>query len=109
MVPSNSWTAAITHKPSTGDYYLCMTSTSLNSSTGNNFLDLYLMESDNYSRRIEYSQLTNIQEMPLLQHGYTHIANLSEGTADKSISLILKKVVDRLNAESYNFHQVSIL
>ena len=86
-----------------------MTSTSLNSSTGNNFLDLYLMESDNYSRRIEYSQLTNIQEMPLIQHGYTLIADLPEPATDEGTSLvvILKKIVGELNAESYDFHQVT--
>ena len=47
------------------------------------------MEFDNYLRRIEYSQLTNIQEMPLLRHGYTHIANLPETTTDKGTSLVV--------------------
>ena len=68
------------------------------------------MESDNYSRRIEYSQLTNIQEMPLLQHGYTHIADLPEPITDKKNSsiVILKQIMNGQNAELYDFCQVIV-
>ena len=53
--------------------------------TGNKSLDSFIMESwdnmkdvyDAYIQWIEYSLLTNIQEMKSLRHGCTHIADLT--------------------------------
>src|SRR6185369_3562369 len=77
--------------------------------TGNRSLDSFIMESwgnmknshDAYIQWIEYSLLTNIQEMTSLRHGCTHIANL---TMNGSTRVILKMIVDN---ESFDFHQVN--
>ena len=58
-------------------------------------------EYDAYIQWIEYSLLTNIQEMTSLRHGCTHIADL---TMNGSTRVTLKMIVD--NA-SFDFHQVN--
>src|SRR6185369_9546822 len=76
---------------------------------GNKSLDSFIMESwgnvknayDAYIQWIEYSLLTNIQEMTSLCHGYTHIADL---TMNGSTRVTLKKIADN---ESFDFHQVN--
>ena len=55
-------------------------------------------EDDAYIQWIEYSLLTNIQEMTSLRHGCTHIADL---TMNGSTRVTLKKI------ESFDFHQVN--
>ena len=77
--------------------------------TGNKSLDSLIMESwgnmknedDAYIQWIEYSLLTNIQEMTSLRHGCTHIADL---TMNGSTRVTLKMIVDN---ESFDFHQVN--
>ena len=72
--------------------------------TGNKSLDSLIMESwsnvinryDVYIQWIEYSLLTNVQEMTSLRHGCTHIA---EWTTNELTRVTLKKIVD--------FHQVN--
>ena len=56
---------------------------------------------DAYIQWIEYSLLTNIQEMTSLRHGCTHIADL---TMNGSTRVTLKMIVDN---ESFDFHQVN--
>ena len=75
--------------------------------TGNKPLDLFIMESwkntsnenDAYMKWIEYSHLTNVQEMTSLRHGCTHIA---DWTADELTRVSLKKIVND------DFHQASV-
>ena len=77
--------------------------------TGNKSLDSFIMESwgnmkdeyDAYIQWIEYSLLTNIQEMTSLRHGCTHIADL---TMNGSTRVTLKMIVDN---ESFDFYQVN--
>src|SRR5438128_257147 len=115
MTSSDIWIHGITQDSSTGDYYLCKATKQLHCSTGNYFLDLFLIELQNDTIQwIEFSQLTNMQEMPSLQHEYTHIAKWLESTTYKrSISdkgqlriVMLKKMLDGQNAQTYDFYQV---
>ena len=85
--------------------------------TGNKSLDLFLMESwsncnikeayDAYIELIEYSLLTNIQEMTTLCHGCTHIADWLEPITNNWIRVALKKIVDGQDAQLFDFYQVS--
>ena len=73
--------------------------------TGNKSLDSFIMESwnnvknenDAYIQWIEYSLLTDVQEMTRLRHGCTHIADL---TMNGSIRVTLRKIID-------DFYQVN--
>ena len=87
--------------------------------TGNKSLDLFIMKSwsntmnvfDSYIQWIKHSQLTDIQEAPLLlRHDCTHTANLlvSRENENKVIKVTLKKLVDGQDSQSYDFNQVSI-
>ena len=67
-----------------------------------NTMDVY----DRYIHWIEYSRLSNMQEMTSLHHGCTHIAEL---TMDGSTRVILKMIVDGQNAQSFDFSQVNLL
>ena len=111
MTSSDIWIHGITQDSSTGDYYLCKATKQLHCSTGNYFLDLFLIELQNDTIQwIEFSQLTNMQEMPSLQHGCTHIAEwLTLTMESKLITVMLKKIVDGQNAQSYDFHQVNFV
>ena len=79
---------------------------------GNKSLDSFIMESwgnmkdeyDAYIQWIEYSLLTNIQEMTSLRHECTHIADL---TMNGSTRVTLKMIVDEQNDQSFDFHQVN--
>ena len=54
-----------------------------------------------YIQWMEYSRLTNVQEMASLHHGCTHAANLLEPTAaseEDVIRVTLKKIFDGQNA-----------
>ena len=61
-------------------------------------------EYDAYIEWIEYSRLSNMQEMTSLRHGCTHIADL---TMDGSTRVTLKMIVDGQNAQSFDFYQVN--
>ena len=61
---------------------------------------------DVYLQWIEYTLLTNVQEMASLRHGCTHIADWSETTANTSTKVKLKRIVDGQNAQSFDFHKV---
>ena len=115
--PSNIWMVGITQDSTTGDYYLCKTSRGYCRTTDNKYLDLFLMESqnnrnkgnDSYVQWIDFSQVTNMQEMPSPQHGCTHLTNLRHwSNSNMSRIVILKKIVDGQNAQSYDFYQVII-
>ena len=78
--------------------------------TGNRSLDLFIIESwsntqnvyDAYIQWIEYSLLTNVQEMTSLRHGSTHIAEWLEPNGLTCVTL--KKIVDD---QLFDFHQVN--
>lgn len=81
--------------------------------TGNKSLDSFIMESwnnmknkyDAYIQWIEYSLLTNIQEMTSLRYGCTHIAEwLDPMILNESIQVTLKQIDD---AQSLDFHKVN--
>ena len=82
--------------------------------TGNKSLDLFIMESrdnvknvyDTYIRWIEYSLLMNMQEMSTLHHGCTFIANLLDPQTNGLTKVTLKKIVDRQDAQLFDFYQV---
>ena len=59
---------------------------------------------DAHIQWIEYSLLTNIQEMTSLRHGCTHIAEWLEPNATR---VTLKKIVDEQNDQLFDFHQVN--
>jgi len=64
-----------------------------------------------YIRWIEFSRLTNMQQTPGLDYRCTHTADWSESveTEDSLIKVMLKKIVDAQNAQSYDFYKVIIL
>ena len=82
--------------------------------TGNKSLDSFIMESwsnmknnyDAYIQWIDYSLLTDVQEMTSLRHGCTHIAEWLEPTANILTSVTLKRIID---AQSFvfDFYQVN--
>jgi len=70
------------------------------SNTGNKY--------DAYIQWIEYSLLTNVQEMTLLRHGCTHIAEWLESTNEFKLTRVaLKQIVDGQNDQSFDFNQVN--
>jgi len=85
--------------------YWCKAPRPLDWTTGNKSLDLFIMESwkntkseyDAYIQWIEYSLLTNVQEMTPLRHGCTLIADWLEPTASAWTRVTLKKIVDDQN------------
>ena len=92
--------------------YECKAPIPLDWTTGNKSLDSFIMESwsnmnneyDAYIQWIEYSLLTNIQEMTSLRHGCTHIADWLEPTINESTRVIFKPIVD---AQSFDFYRVN--
>jgi len=63
---------------------------------------------DTYIQWIEYSLLTDVQQqMTSLRHGCTHIADWLEPTTYEWMQVILKKIVDRQDAQLFDFHQVN--
>ena len=91
--------------------YRCKAPRPLDWTTGNKSLDSFIMESwsnmknehDTYIQWIEYSLLTNIQEVTSLHHGCTHIA---EWTTNELTRVTLKKIVDG-DDQLFDFHQVN--
>ena len=61
-------------------------------------------EYDAYIQWIEYSLLMNVRKMTSLRHGCTHIAYL---TMNELTRVTLKKIVDKQNDQSFDFHQVN--
>ena len=59
---------------------------------------------DAYIQWIEYSLLTNIQEMTSLRHGCTHIA---DWRTNELTRVTLKKIVDEQNDQLFDFNQVN--
>src|SRR6185369_8933897 len=94
--------------------YECKSPTPLDWTTGNKSLDSFIMESwsntknvyDAYIQWIEYSLLTNVQEMTLCRRECTHMADCLELTADKSTRVTLKRIVDGQKAQLFDFYQV---
>ena len=84
--------------------YKCKAPRHLDWTTGNKSLDSFIIESwsntknvyDAYIQWIEYSLLTNAQEMTSLRHGCTHIAVWT------TTRVTLKKIVND------DFHQVKL-
>src|SRR5204863_4743613 len=82
--------------------YQCKAPRPLDWTTGNKSLDSFIIESwknvknryDAYIQWIEYSLLTNIQDMTSLRHGCTCVADL---TINELTHVMLKKVVDEQN------------
>ena len=67
-----------------------------------------LYKHDSYLQWIKFSQLVNMQETPSLSHGCTHTADWIEPTISENITtrVIIKKIVDGLDVESFDFYQV---
>src|SRR6185312_17124520 len=88
--------------------YECKAPRPLDWTTGNKSLDSFIMASwkntkskyDAYIQWIEYSLLSNVQEMALLRRECTHIADWLEPKMNESMRVILKKIVDEQNAQS---------
>ena len=59
---------------------------------------------DAYIQWIEYSLLTNVQDMTSLRHGFTRVADL---TMNELTRVTLKKVVDEQNDQLFDFNQVN--
>ena len=59
---------------------------------------------DAYIQWIEYSLLTNIQQMTLLRHGCTLIA---DWRTNELTCVTLKKIVDKQNDQLFDFHQLN--
>jgi len=64
-------------------------------------------ENDAYIQWIEYSSLTNVQEMASLRHGCTHVADWLEQTANEPTRVTLKWIADGWNAQAFDFYQVN--
>jgi len=70
-----------------------------------------LQPHDGYLQWIHFYQLTYMHEMPLLEYECSHVANWPKPIADGSqlIQVLLKKVVNGQDAQSYDFNQVKYL
>ena len=85
--------------------------------TGNKLLDSFIMESwkntsnkdDAYIQWIEYSLLTNIQEMASSRHGCTlyKCTHIADWRTNELTCVTLKKIVDEQNDQLFDFHQVN--
>src|SRR6185437_11634693 len=92
--------------------YHCKAPRPVDWTTGNKFLDSFIMESwnntrneyDAYIQWIEYSLLMNVREMASLRHGCTHIA---EWTTNELTLVSLKKIVGERDDQLFDFHQVN--
>ena len=98
--------------------YRCKAPRPVDWTTGNKSLDSFIMESwsnvknedDAYIQWIEYSLLTNIQEMTSLSHECTHMAEWLESITSKrkmTTRVTLKKIVDERDDQSFDFYQVN--
>ena len=64
-------------------------------------------EYDAYIQWIEYSLLTNVQEMTSLRHGCTHIAEYLEPTTNELTCVTLKNIVGEGDGQLLDFYQVN--
>jgi len=64
---------------------------------------------DAYMQWVEYSLLTNVQEMTSLRHGCTDTAEWLERNTDELTHVSLKKIVDEGDDKSFDFNQVNYL
>jgi len=87
-----------------------------NWTTGNRSLDLFIKESwsnveslfDAYIQWIEYPLLTDIQQITSLHYGCTLTAKwLESTTANKWTRVKLRKIIDRQDAQLFDFYQVN--
>ena len=62
---------------------------------------------DAYIQWIEYSLLSNIQEVKSSHHGCTHVANRLERTTNELTRVTLKKIIDEQNDPLFDFYQVN--
>ena len=93
--------------------YKCKAPAPLYWTTGNKSLDSFIMESwsnmkhtnDAYIQWIEYSLLTDVQEMTSLCHGCTHIADWLDRDTKKLTQVTLKQIGD---AQSLDIDQVRL-
>src|SRR5581483_5080890 len=94
--------------------YWCKIPRPFDWTTGNKSLDSFIMESwsnienvcDAYIQWIEYSLLTNLQEMTSLRHGCTLIA---DWRTNELTRVTLKKIGNKGDGQSFDFHQVNYL
>ena len=64
---------------------------------------------DNYLQWIESSHLQDLREASSsssLDYGCTHVAEWSRPSSSYSITVMLKKIVDEPNAQSFDFNKV---
>ena len=95
--------------------YRCKAPQPVDWTTDSKSLDSFIMKSwsntrnkyDAYIQWIKYSLLTNIQEMTSLHHGCTHIAECLELTTNELMRVTLKKIGDKGDNQSFDFHQVN--
>ena len=64
-------------------------------------------ENDVYIQWIEYSLLTNVQQITSSHHSCTHTADWLESTTNELTRVTLKKIIDEQNDQSFDFHQVN--
>ena len=64
---------------------------------------------DAYIQWIEYSLLTNVQQMTSLHRECTHIAEWLEPSTNELTRVTLKKIIDEQNNQLFDFHQVNYL
>ena len=62
---------------------------------------------DAYIQWIDYSLLTNVQQMTSSHHSCTHMAEWLEPNTDELTRVTLKKIVDEGDNQSFDFHQVN--
>ena len=64
---------------------------------------------DGYLQWVEFSQLNNVHETSSLDHGCSHVADWTRPSArgNQLIKVLLKKIVDGGDAQSYDFNMVS--
>ena len=64
-------------------------------------------EYDAYIQWIEYSLLTNVQEVTSSHHESTHIAEWLEPRTNELTRVTLKRIVVEGDDQSFDFHQVN--
>ena len=62
---------------------------------------------DAYIQWIEYSLLTNVQQMALLRNGCTLVADWLEPTTNGLTQVKLKRIVGGQDGQSFDFYQVN--
>ena len=89
--------------------FTCNTPNPPDWTTGNKPLDSFIIESwdnvkeiyDSYIQWIEYSLLTNVQEMTSLRHGCTRLANWLDVATNEWVKVMLKQISDTQLVDIY--------